>query len=97
MINLPKRAILAKILLKEQLQYAANDAAVLLPLHSKLNRQLDLAKLTHTAKTEFDCLNAVAQMELNGVRLDLDKWQLLKQDLLQQQAELEQKLTGTSN
>ncbi len=77
---------------QEQLQYAANDAAVLLPLHSKLNRQLDLAKLTHTAKTEFDCLNAVAQMELNGVRLNLDKWQLLKQDLLQQQAELEQKL-----
>ena len=76
----------------EQLQYAANDAAVLLPLHSKLNRQLDIAKLTYTAKTEFDCLNAVAQMELNGVRLDLDKWHLLKQDLLQQQAELEQKL-----
>ena len=81
----------------EQLQYAANDAAVLLPLHSKLNRQLDIAKLTHTAKTEFDCLNAVARMELNGVRLDLDKWQLLKQDLLQQQAELEQQLQAHLN
>ena len=31
-------------------------------------------------------------MELDGVRLNLDKWQLLKQDLLRQQAELEQKL-----
>ena len=82
---------------QEQLQYAANDAAVLLPLHSKLNRQLDIAKLTHTAKTEFDCLNAVARMELNGVRLDLDKWQLLKQDLQQQQAELEQKLQAHLN
>ncbi|MDJ0589561.1 MAG: DNA polymerase [Pleurocapsa sp. MO_226.B13] len=79
-------------LTEEQLQYAANDAAVLLPLHSKLNRQLDIAKLTETAKTEFDCLNAIAKMELNGVRLDLDKWQLLKQDLLQQQAKLERKL-----
>lgn len=76
----------------EQLQYAANDAAVLLPLHRKLNRQLDIAKLTETAETEFNCLNAVARMELNGVRLDLDKWQLLKQDLLQQQAELGQQL-----
>ncbi|MEL6579189.1 MAG: DNA polymerase [Cyanobacteria bacterium J06621_12] len=77
---------------KEQLQYAANDAAVLLPLRKKLDRQITKAKLTDTAQTEFDCLYAVAQMELNGVRLDLDKWQLLKQDLLQQQAELEKKL-----
>ncbi|MEO1004635.1 MAG: DNA polymerase [Cyanobacteria bacterium J06638_38] len=81
----------------EQLQYAANDAAVLLPLHGRLNRQLDLAKLTETAETEFNCLNAVARMELNGVRLNLDKWQLLKQDLLQQQAELEQKLQAHLN
>lgn len=77
---------------REQLQYAANDAAVLLPLHKKLDRQITKAKLTDTAQTEFDCLNAVAQMELNGVRLDLDKWQLLEQDLLQQQTELEKKL-----
>ena len=77
---------------KEQLQYAANDAAVLLPLHKKLDRQITKAKLTDTAQTEFDCLNAVAQMELNGVRLDLDKWQLLKQNLQQQQTELEKKL-----
>ncbi len=77
---------------KEQLQYAANDAAVLLPLHKKLDRQITKAKLTDTAQTEFDCLNAVAQMELNGVRLDLDKWQLLEQDLLQQQTKLEKKL-----
>ena len=77
---------------KEQLQYAANDAAVLLPLHKKLKSKLAKAKLTGTAKTEFDCLNAVARMELNGVLLDLDKWQVLKHDLLQQQAELEQKL-----
>ncbi|BAU67510.1 DNA polymerase I-like protein (plasmid) [Stanieria sp. NIES-3757] len=77
---------------KEQLQYAANDAAVLLPLHRQLARHLSKAKLTATAQTEFNCLRAVAQMELNGVRLDLDKWQLLKQDLLQQQARLEEKL-----
>ena len=77
---------------KEQLQYAANDAAVLLLLHRKLARYLNKAKLTATAQTEFDCLRAVAQMELNGVRLDLDKWQLLKQDLRQQQARLEEKL-----
>ncbi len=76
----------------EQLQYAANDAAVLLPLHRQLARHLSKAKLTATAQTEFDCLRAVAQMELNGVRLDLDKWQLLKQDLRQQQARLEEKL-----
>ena len=82
----------SRSLSQEQLQYAANDAAVLLPLHRKLTRRLTKAKLTDTAQTEFDCLRAVAQMELNGVRLDLDKWELLKQDLLRQQAYLEQKL-----
>ncbi len=82
----------SRSLSSEQLQYAANDAAVLLPLHQKLDRLLLLAQLTDTAQTEFDCLRAVAQMELNGVDLDLDRWQILKQDLLQQQANLEQKL-----
>jgi DNA polymerase-1 len=77
---------------RKQLQYAANDAAILLPLHRKLERLLANAELINTAQTEFDCLRAVAHMELNGVRLDLDKWQILKQDLLQQQAHLEQKL-----
>lgn len=80
---------------KEQLQYAANDAAVLLPLHRILDCKIAKAKLTATAQTEFDCLRAVAKMELNGVRLDLDKWELLKQDLLQQQAHLEQKLQAS--
>jgi len=75
----------------EQLQYAANDAAVLLPLHQKLDRLLLFAQLTDTAQTEFNCLRAVAQMELNGAGLDLDKWQILKQDLLRQQANLEEK------
>jgi DNA polymerase I len=82
----------SRSLSKEQLQYAANDAAVLLPLHRQLAHHLSKAKLTATAETEFDCLRAVAQMELNGVKLDLDKWQLLKQDLRQQQARLEEKL-----
>ena len=82
----------SRSLTKEQLQYAANDAAVLLPLHRIIDEKIAKAKLTATAQTEFDCLRAIAQMELNGVRLDLDKWELLKQDLLQQQAYLEQKL-----
>ena len=88
----PQTSDFSRSLSKEQLQYAANDAAVLLPLHQKLARHLNKAKLAATAQTEFDCLRAVAQMELNGVRLDLDMWQALKQDLKQQQARLEEKL-----
>ena len=80
---------------QEQLQYAANDAAVLLPLHRILDCKIAKAKLTATAQTEFDCLKAVTQMELNGVRLDLGKWQLLKQDLRRQQAHLEQQLQAS--
>lgn len=83
----------------EQLQYAANDAAILLPLYKVLKHKLARAdcqnpdaRLAQTARTEFDCLRAVAQMELNGVYLALDKWQKLSLKLRQQQTQLQQQI-----
>ncbi len=64
-----------------QLQYAATDAAILLPLCEVLHRQLFSAELWQTAKLEFACLPAVASMELNGMLLDRELWSVLGKKL----------------
>ena len=56
----------------EQLEYAARDAAVLPRLRAALAPLLVRNGLVDTAKLEFDCLNAVVDMELNGMRLDVE-------------------------
>jgi len=43
--------------------------------------KLKNARLVETAKLEFDCLGAIAQMELNGMLLDLSRWDDLRQKL----------------
>ena len=59
---------------ESQLEYAARDAQVLLPLREKLQAKLDELELMQAAKIEFDCINAVAAMELAGIYLDADCW-----------------------
>ncbi|HEY9852098.1 MAG TPA: bifunctional 3'-5' exonuclease/DNA polymerase [Leptolyngbyaceae cyanobacterium] len=75
-----------------QLQYAAIDAAIVLPLRIYLKRKLKRALLWETALLEFACLPAVAQIELNGMLLDKAQWQLLKSQLEQQRTELAKEL-----
>jgi DNA polymerase I-like protein with 3'-5' exonuclease and polymerase domains len=65
----------------EQLDYAARDAAILLRLRDVMKPKLKNARLVETAKLEFDCLWAIAQMELNGMLLDLSRWDALRQEL----------------
>ncbi len=57
-----------------QLDYAARDAQVLLPLREKLQARLDELDLMQAAKIEFDCVNAMAAMELAGIYLEADCW-----------------------
>lgn len=64
-------------LTEKQLQYAANDAAVLLPLREKLLAKLDEMDLLVAANLEFDCVLSIAIMELVGVYLDVDRWRAL--------------------
>jgi DNA polymerase I len=58
-----------------QLRYAAIDAAILLDLYPILMAKLKRSKLLPVAQLEFQCIPATAQMELNGMRLDLNLWQ----------------------
>jgi len=73
----------SRTLTPAQLQYAATDAAILLPLRDTLKQKLKVSKLWETAKLEFACLPAVASMELNGMLLDREQWKVLGTKLCQ--------------
>lgn len=61
-------------LTESQLEYAARDAQVLLPLREIMQTKLDELELMQVAKLEFDCVNAMAGMELAGIYLEADCW-----------------------
>lgn len=73
-----------------QLEYAARDAAVLLPLREKLHSLLDEMDLLMVADLEFDCVPAVAGMELAGFYLDAHRWR----ELLERIAARHREVTG---
>lgn len=57
-----------------QLQYAARDAHIMLPLHEQMLDRLAADSLSEVARLEFDCLMPIAEMELNGIFLDGSRW-----------------------
>ncbi|CAN5509359.1 bifunctional 3'-5' exonuclease/DNA polymerase [soil metagenome] len=59
---------------QSQIEYAARDAATMIPLREKMVERLKQDGLINTAKLEFDCVTAIAQMELNGFYLDAARW-----------------------
>jgi len=71
----------------EQLQYACNDAKILLKLRDILRKKLAENNLAETARLEFDCIYSVADMELNGIFLDKEAIEEQKETLI---ADIEQ-------
>src|SRR6266480_4582291 len=57
-----------------QLEYAARDAAVLLPLREKLIERLKSDSLIKCAQLEFECVMTVANIELAGFYMHKDRW-----------------------
>src|SRR5258706_3120634 len=57
-----------------QLEYAARDAAVLLPLRDKLIERIKSLDLVKCAQLEFECVMPVVDLELNGFYLDKHRW-----------------------
>ncbi len=57
-----------------QLEYAARDATVLIPLREKLVAQLTANSLGRCAQLEFECVVPVATLELKGIYLDKERW-----------------------
>lgn len=60
-----------------QLEYAARDASVLLPLRERMSERLEEMDLLVVADLEFDCVLALTGLELAGVYLDVDRWREL--------------------
>jgi len=57
-----------------QLEYAARDAAVLLPLREKLIERLKAESLIRCAQLEFECVMPVVDIELAGFFMHKDRW-----------------------
>ena len=57
-----------------QLEYAARDAAVLLPLREKLIEKLKAESLVKVAQLEFECVMPVVDIELAGFFMHKDRW-----------------------
>jgi DNA polymerase-1 len=57
-----------------QIEYAARDAAVMVPLREKMDERLALDGLADVARLEFECIMPIAEMELTGFYLDEPRW-----------------------
>jgi DNA polymerase I-like protein with 3'-5' exonuclease and polymerase domains len=57
-----------------QLQYAARDAAVLIPLREKLIEKIKSLGLIKCAQLEFECVMPVVDLELTGFFMDKQRW-----------------------
>ena len=62
----------------DQVEYAARDAAILLPLREKLAENLEKEELVRVAEIEFGAVAALSEMELAGVKLDVARWRELE-------------------
>jgi DNA polymerase I len=75
---------------REQLEYAARDAEVLLRLRKRMLTEIKENKLVEAARQEFSCARAIAAVEFNGIHLDLIRWQELRGKIVaEQQVSLE--------
>jgi DNA polymerase I len=66
------------VLSKSQLEYAARDARVLLPLRERLAEALEAEELGRISDIEFAAVATIAEMELAGVKLDVKRWKELE-------------------
>src|SRR5215813_4837662 len=57
-----------------QLQYAARDAAVLIPLREKLIDKIKSNSLIQCAQLEFECVMPVVDLELSGFYMNKGRW-----------------------
>src|SRR5437870_1634966 len=73
-----------------QLQYAARDAAVLIPLREKLIDRIKSLGLIQCAQLEFECVMPVVDLELTGFYMNKERW-------LQQLAIVEERRAELAN
>ncbi|MBE9045560.1 hypothetical protein IQ255_14305 [Pleurocapsales cyanobacterium LEGE 10410] len=75
-----------------QLQYAANDAGILMEIMTQLQQKLNEAGLTKIAILEYCCLLPIIEMQSRGIYLDRDRWQRVRREYEQQRDRLAEKI-----
>lgn len=75
--TLQKSAWSAETLTQAQLDYAATDAVVLLPLYGELDKKIKDAGLENIVRLEHRVLPAIVRMGLSGVAVDQEGWNAL--------------------
>ena len=73
-----RRADWSGELSRRQLEYAARDAVILLPLQEALREELEKDELGPISGIEFDAVAAISEMELAGIKLDVARWKELE-------------------
>ena len=63
---------------RRQIEYAARDAAILLPLRERLAEALEAEDLGLVSRIEFAAVSSIAEMELAGIKLDVQRWKELE-------------------
>ena len=71
------------------IKYAADDAVVMREIRGQQIKELADNNLTATARLEFELVNHLARMELNGIKIDTVKWRsiLKTQERLKSEAQ----------
>ena len=59
---------------QSQLEYAARDASIMIPLREQIDERLRNDDLKRAADLEFECIMPIAEMELSGFYLDEARW-----------------------
>ncbi|BBL80570.1 bifunctional 3'-5' exonuclease/DNA polymerase [Rubrobacter xylanophilus] len=79
---------------REQLEYAARDATILLPLQERLQSLLHREGLGPVSRIEFGAVAAIAEMELSGIKLDVERWRELGKTVRQRRDEVARRLAA---
>ena len=77
---------------ESQVQYAARDAIVVLPIWQEQKLHISSQDQLHVTEIEFGALPAFAWMENNGIKLNPDKWNRLLDEIDNDIETLKQKL-----
>lgn len=77
-----------------QIQYAAQDAEILIKLHSVLERELTNHKLHKVSRLEFRTVLPVAAMEVKGIHVDQARLAEVQQEILRRSEAIEEELLG---
>ena len=79
---------------QSQIEYAAKDAATMIPLREKVEEKLKADGLYDVAMLEFDCVTPIAIMELNGFYLDETRWRVQLEKVKAEQEKVAYELQG---